>query len=65
MRTVLIAMVTAAGVAAAAGLLRAGPLSPPAGPVAATYKTLGEIEPRVAIGEAATPGDGESVYLIS
>ncbi len=65
MRTVVIAAVTAAGVAAAAGLLRAGPLSPDAGPVGPTYKTLGEIEPRVAIGPATTPGDSESLYVIA
>jgi len=28
------------------GLLFAGPLNPPAGPVTSTYKTLSEIEPR-------------------
>ena len=34
--------------AAAAAFTIAGPLTPPAGPVASTYKTLSEVEPRTA-----------------
>ena len=44
-------------VAAAAILSRAGPLTPPGGTVASTYKTLSEVEPRTAISAATTPGD--------
>jgi len=47
------------------GALVAGPLSPPAGPVASTYKTLSEVEPRIAVGPTTTPGDANSVYRIS
>ncbi len=43
----------------------AGPLTPPAGPVASTYKTLTEVEPRVAINATNTPGDADSLYHIS
>ncbi|MCK6475423.1 MAG: right-handed parallel beta-helix repeat-containing protein [Phycisphaerales bacterium] len=46
----------------------AGPLDPPAGPVAPTYKTLGEVEPRVAVNATNTPGDADatpSVYKIT
>ena len=43
----------------------AGPLSPPAGPVTSTYKTLTEIEPRIAINATNTPGDADSVYRIT
>lgn len=49
----------------AAGLLTAGPLDPPAGPVAATHKTLSEIEPRTPINAANTPGDADSLYRIT
>lgn len=49
----------------AAALLTAGPLDPPAGPVAPSYKTLSDVEPRTAISLANTPGDADSVYRIS
>lgn len=42
----------------------AGPLDPPAGPVAPAYKTLTEIEPRIAINATNTPGDSDSLYRI-
>ncbi|HEX8877066.1 MAG TPA: hypothetical protein VF777_09980 [Phycisphaerales bacterium] len=35
----------------------AGPLSPPDGPVMSTGKTLTEVEPRIALTLANTPGD--------
>lgn len=38
----------------------AGPLNPPAGPVAPTAKPLAEIEPRIAINDANTPGDNDA-----
>jgi len=47
------------------GLLYAGPLNPPAGPVMSTYKTLTEVEPRVAINAANTPGDANSLFKIT
>ncbi len=56
-----------AGLAAAA-LTVAGPLNPPAGPVAPTMKTLTDIEPRTLVSAASTPGDSAnppSVYTIS
>jgi hypothetical protein len=42
----------------------AGPLDPPAGPITPTYKTLTEIEPRIAMNEVNTPGDDDSVFKI-
>lgn len=48
-----------------AGLLIAGPLTPPAGPVAASYKTLSEIEPRIPLSAATTPGDAASMFKIT
>jgi len=48
-----------------AGSLLAGPLSPPAGPVASSYKTLTEVEPRTAINATNTPGDADSVFRIT
>jgi hypothetical protein len=52
-------------IVASAGMLVAGPLTPPGGPVASTYKTLSEVEPRIAINAANTPGDSDSVFRIS
>jgi parallel beta-helix repeat protein len=46
-------------------MLHAGPLSPPAGPVAPTLKTLTEVEPRIAINAANTPGDADSLFKIT
>lgn len=57
----LIASVLLASTAAS----RAGTLTPPAGPVAATMKPLSEIEPRVAINATNTPGDATSQFKIS
>jgi parallel beta-helix repeat protein len=49
---------------AGAAVLVAGPLDPPVGPVSSTYKTLSEVEPRVAVNATNTPGDAESIYRI-
>jgi len=51
--------------AAGAPVLFAGPLDPPAGPVASTGKTLAEIEPRIAVNPTNTPGDADSIFKIS
>ncbi|MBX9735455.1 MAG: right-handed parallel beta-helix repeat-containing protein [Phycisphaerales bacterium] len=45
--------------------LYAGPLTPPAGPVAPTLKTLTEVEPRTAINPATATGSSTSVVVIS
>lgn len=57
--------IAAIPVLALAAAIIAGPLDPPAGPVAPTYKTLTEVEPRIAINAANTPGDADSVFRIS
>ena len=49
-------VIIALALSAAAALVLAGPLTPPAGPVASSFKTLGEVEPRIAITAANTPG---------
>ncbi len=49
----------------AAALVVAGPLAPPAGPIASSYKTLSEVEPRIAVTAANTPGDSDSVFRIA
>lgn len=57
-----------AGIAAGALLTRgakAGPLDPPAGPISGTYKTLTQVEPRIAINATNTPGDSNSIFRIS
>lgn len=46
-------------------ILSAGPLDPPAGPVGPTYKTLAEVEPRIAINAVNTPGDANSLFKIT
>ncbi len=43
----------------------AGPLNPPAGPVAPSLKTLDQVEPRVPLGTDTTPGDADSVFKIT
>jgi len=47
------------------GILYAGPLDPPAGPIVSTGKTLVEVEPRIAINLTNTPGDADSLFKIS
>lgn len=59
--TVLAALV----LAATSGLLFAGPLDPPPGPVASTHKTLSEVEPRIAINATNTPGDATTTFRIT
>ncbi|MFO0835899.1 MAG: right-handed parallel beta-helix repeat-containing protein [Phycisphaerales bacterium] len=46
-------------------LVWAGPLNPPGGAVSSTYKTLTEVEPRIAINSTNTPGDTDSLYKIT
>ncbi len=45
----------------------AGPLNPPAGPIASTGKTLTEVEPRIAINSTNTPGSSatSSIFRIT
>ena len=45
-------------------LVHAGPLDPPAGPVAPTDKPLGEIESRTVVNATNTPGDTDSAFII-
>lgn len=42
-----------------------GPLTPPAGPVVPSMKTLDQIEPRTPISATNTPGDAQSSFIIS
>src|SRR5689334_4165953 len=59
-------LLIAAGLAASlAPRALAGPLNPPAGPVAPSLKTLPEVEPRTAINSTNTPGDDTTLYRIS
>ena len=55
----------ATALVALAGLAIAGPLTPPSGAVSSSYKTLGEVEPRIAINLTNTPGDGNSLFRIT
>lgn len=58
-------LVCAAAQALSVTLAKAGPLDPPAGPIAPTHKTLTEVEPRIAVSADNTPGDADSVFKIS
>lgn len=58
----VLAVTAVAGLAAGA---LAGPLSPPSGPVTASYKTMSDVEPRTAINATNTPGDADSLYKIT
>ncbi len=42
-----------------------GDLNPPAGPIAPTMKTLVDVEPRIAVNSANTPGDANSTFRIA
>ncbi len=64
-RTKVISLVAGSVAVLAAALIAAGPLNPPAGPVSSAYKTLTEVEPRVAISLVNTPGDATSAYKIT
>lgn len=65
-RSLLPAVLLAGSVVSlAAFTLTAGPLDPPSGPVGSSYKTLGEVEPRIAISALNTPGDDDSLYRIT
>jgi len=52
-------------VGSVAWVVVAGPLNPPSGAVSSTYKTLSEVEPRIAINATNTPGDATSQFVIS
>jgi parallel beta-helix repeat protein len=56
---------TALLLAASTNLALAGPLTPPAGPVISTGKTLTDVEPRIAISATNTPGDADSMFRIT
>lgn len=47
------------------GIVTAGTLTPPAGPVAPTMKSLSEVEPRTALTQATAPGDATSQFIIA
>ncbi len=67
-RRLLLGAAGLAGVAALGSLTSragAGPLNPPAGAVAATGKTLTEVEPRIAVNSTNTPGDVDSLFKIT
>lgn len=42
-----------------------GPLAPPAGPIGSTYRTLGEVEPRLPIDLTTAPGTATEVFRIA
>jgi hypothetical protein len=64
-RTPIVCTCIASVAILAAAALHAGPLNPPPGPVASSYKTLTEVEPRIAVNAANTPGDADSIFRIA
>src|SRR5687767_7622300 len=61
-------LAVAAGALALTGIVFltvAGPLDPPDGPITSTYKTLTEVEPRIAVNAQNTPGDANSLFRIT
>ncbi len=64
-RKTLLVVIPSVALVLAAGILSAGPLDPPAGSVAPTYKTLTEVAPRTTVSAANTPGDADSTFAIT
>lgn len=66
MRTKISTAIVAAALAASllAAPAPAGPLTPPPGTPAPTNKTLSDLEPRIALSAANTPGDADHVFII-
>ena len=60
--TGLFSLISLAGLAASA---TAGPLDPPSGAIQPTYKTLSEVEARIAVNATNTPGDADSIFKIT
>lgn len=58
-------LVVAAAFTVAPLVALAGPLTPPAGEPGSTMKTLVQVEPRIAVNAANTPGDAGSVFRIT
>jgi len=48
-----------------AAIVTAGSLTPPAGPVAPTMKSLSDVEPRIALSQQTAPGDATNQFIIS
>jgi parallel beta-helix repeat protein len=48
-----------------AAFVTAGPLTPPAGPVAPTMKTLSDVEPRIPLNASTAMGDATTAYKIT
>ena len=65
MRCAAIAVVVSACALGVAVIIAAGPLNPPAGSVGSTYKTLGEIEPRIPINAQTCPSGPTFTHGIS
>jgi parallel beta-helix repeat protein len=63
--TRLVTLAALAAIALPSHLAIAGDLTPPAGPISPTFKTLSEVEPRIAISSTNTPGDADSVFRLT
>ncbi|HYD02207.1 MAG TPA: right-handed parallel beta-helix repeat-containing protein [Phycisphaerales bacterium] len=59
------ALYAAAAAASIALVALAGPLEPAPGPITSTGKALAELEPRITVNAANTPGDAVALYRIT
>ncbi|HZW08787.1 MAG TPA: right-handed parallel beta-helix repeat-containing protein [Phycisphaerales bacterium] len=64
-RSLVLVCTTSAVMLAAGRAAYAGPIDPPAGPVSSSMKPLDQVEPRIAISTANTPGDSDSLFRIT
>jgi hypothetical protein len=64
LRSFILALVGAAALFLVARTFAGNP-TPPAGPVAGTFKTLEQVEPRIPINSVNTPGDADVTYRIT
>lgn len=60
-----VTIISALALITGSSLLLAGPLTPPAGPIGPSMKTLSEVEARIAINATNTPGDADSLFKIT
>jgi hypothetical protein len=64
-RRMLLGAAGLAGVAALTKMAQGGDLNPPPGPISPTMKPLDQIEPRIVVNSANTPGNATATFRIT